>query len=551
MNRQTEGKNTRQSVEAAGRRSVIEVDKLAVALPQGGDRELAVSGVSFRIAERETLCLVGESGSGKTVVANAVMGMLPRKLPVKSGEVLLEGRPLPPQRAVEFNAIRGRRLAMIFQDAAASLDPVQRVGRQLEEILAVHEVPRPEWRGRVLKMLEAVRLPGPMEMFDAYPHQLSGGQAQRIAIAGALLLDPALLIADEPTTALDVTTQAEILRLIATLQQERGTSVLFITHDFGVVFQIAHSICVMKDGMIVESGTARQVLRSPEHAYTQRLLAAARNARNRRPVRRSEKVLSVENLRLSYRTGTFLNRKLKPAVRDVSLELEAGKTLAVVGESGSGKSSIARCLLHLENFNGGTIRFHGEDVTKLRGRSLQNLRSKIQIVLQDPYSALNPRQTIRAAIVEGPLIHGVNRAEARSRAERLLDLTGLTAQAADRYPHEFSGGQRQRICIARALAVEPEILIADEAVSSLDVSLQAQILDLFQELQRKLGFALLFITHDLRIAAAISNQILVIKDGEAVEAGPSREVFKNPKSEYTRQLLAAVPGVSGDGWLPT
>ena len=535
---------------ATGRRdpsagsTVLSVANLTVALPEGGDRELAVSGVSFRITAGETLCLVGESGSGKTVIAEAVMGMLPRKLPVKSGEVHLEGGPLPPQRSVAFNSIRGRRMAMIFQDAVASLDPIQRVGRQLEEILAVHGVAESERRERVLRILEDVRLPDPESIFRAYPHQLSGGQAQRIAIAGALLLDPVLLIADEPTTALDVTTQAEILRLMETLQRERNTSVLFITHDFGVVSEIADSICVMKDGEIVESGNARSVLHDPSHEYTKRLLNAAGDGRAERPIRTGEPVLAAEGLNLVYRFGNFLDRRTKHAVRDVSLTLEKGKTLAVVGESGSGKSSIARCLLRLEEIESGTIRYLGRDITRLQGRRLREMRSRIQVVLQDPYSALNPRQTVLSAIAEGPIIHGLSRRLARERARNLLRLTGLTEQAADRYPHEFSGGQRQRICIARALAVEPEILIADEAVSSLDVSLQAQILDLFQDLQSRLGFALLFITHDLSTAVAISDQVLVLKDGEAVEAGPSQDVFGNPQNTYTRELLSAVPKFS-------
>ena len=521
--------------------ALLSVKNLAVALPEGGDRAFAVSDATFEMAAGETLCLVGESGSGKTVIADAIMGMLPPQLAVRSGTVELDRTPLPPQRSNAFNRIRGRHMSMIFQDAVASLDPVQRVGRQLEEILAVHGVPRPEWRGRILDILDAVRLPDPRNLIKAFPHQLSGGQAQRVVIAGALILEPALLIADEPTTAVDVTTQAKILKLIAALQKERGTSVLFITHDFGVVSQIADRICVLKGGEIVESGRAGAVLTAPRHPYTRTLLAAAAHRGGKAGSTGSKPILTVERLELTYRFGNMFDRRSVNAVRGISLELHEGKTLAVVGESGSGKSSVARCLLHLEKPDGGTIRFRGKDISAAKGRELRRLRSRIQIVLQDPYGALNPRQNIRSTIAEGPIIHGSRRADAVRQAERLMELTGLTTQAADRYPHEFSGGQRQRICIARALAVKPEILIADEALSALDVSIQAQILDLFRDLQRKLGFAMLFITHDLAVAAAIGDEILVIKDGEKVEGGSAADVFANPQSAYTKELVAAAP----------
>lgn len=520
------------------------VRNLTVALPVGGDREFAVKDISFDVGAGETRCLVGESGSGKTVAADSIMGMLPRKLDVRSGEITLEGHKLPRQRSREFNEIRGRKIAMIFQDAAASLDPVQKVGRQLEELLDVHGVPKAKWRARIHDALDAVRLPDPSEIFNAYPHQLSGGQAQRIVIAGALLHNPLLLIADEPTTALDVTTQAEILNLVASLQNERNMAVLFITHDFGVVSQIADSICVMKDGEIVESGKAADILASPRHPYTRRLLDAADYAGVRNFAGRSSPILKAEAISLTYKRGNFLNRRRIPAVRGVSLELRQGKTVAIVGESGSGKSSIAKCLLRLEDVDSGRISYRGTDITQIRGRALQGVRSKIQVVLQDPFSALNPRQTVRSAIAEGPVIHGSSRSEANRRVDRLLELTGLSANAADRYPHEFSGGQRQRICIARALAVEPELLIADEAVSALDVSIQAQILDLFRDLQNRLGFALLFITHDLWIARAVSDDVLVMKNGEVVESGSMSEVYSNPKSSYTRELLAAAPRFS-------
>ena len=527
-----------------GEPAVLSIENLSVALPEGGDREFAVQRIALEVKPGETLCLVGESGSGKTVVAQSAIGMLPKALPVVEGRVCFENNPLPPQRSEAYNSLRGNKMAMIFQDAVASLDPVQRTGRQLEEILAVHGAERRVRKKRVLDMLEAVRLPEPSRIYRSYPHQLSGGQAQRVVIAGALLLYPKLLIADEPTTALDVTTQAEILELIESLKKERGASVLFITHDFGVVASIADRIAVMKDGEIVEIGKADAVLDSPRHAYTQRLLAAARRSGAPRESLAAQPVLEVRNLRLDYKIGQLFSRKSVKAVKGVSLRLEAGRTLAVVGESGSGKTSLARCILRLEDADAGTIIFRGKDITDKRGSELRSLRKRIQFVQQDPYSSINPRQKILSAIAEGPIIHDAAKKDAEAKASELLDITGLSANAGQRYPHEFSGGQLQRICIARALALEPELLVADEAVSALDVSIQAQILDLFRSLQAKFGFAMVFITHDLRVARSISDDILVMRDGMVVESGIAADVFSAPSHPYTRELLAAAPDIA-------
>ena len=334
-----------------GEPAVLSIEKLSVALPEGGDREFAVRGISLEVKSGETVCLVGESGSGKTVVAQSAIGMLPKALPVVSGRVRFEGKSLPPQRSKAYDSLRGIKMAMIFQDAAASLDPVQRIGRQLEEILTVHGAERRGRKKRVLELLSAVRLPEPERIFRSFPHQLSGGQAQRVVIAGSLLLNPRLLIADEPTTALDVTTQAEILELLKSLKQEREASVLFITHDFGVVAEIADRIAVMKDGEIVETGNADAILDAPKHPYTKRLLAAARRRASAREAIAAKPVLEVKNLSLDYSIGRFLSKKLVHAVKGVSLQLEEGRTLAIVGESGSGKSSLARCILRLENAN--------------------------------------------------------------------------------------------------------------------------------------------------------------------------------------------------------
>jgi len=521
---------------------VLAVRDLTIALPPGADRAHAVTGIDLTIEPGQTLCLVGESGSGKSVIAQAIMGMLPPALPMTSGEIALQGTPNPPQRASAYHRLRGPKVAMVFQDAISSLDPIQRVGRQLEEILEVHGVPKSERRARVMDMLAAVLLPDPDRAYRSYPHEMSGGQAQRIVIAGALLLNPALLIADEPTTALDVTTQAEILELIEKLKVEFDTSVLFITHDFGVVADIADHVVVMKDGIAVESGTAPSVLQDPQHDYTKRLLAAAALAPARDQAADGAAILQVRDLSLTYRRGLFFNRTEVPAVREVTLDLHKGQTLAVVGESGSGKSSLAKCLLRLQDTDGGQMIFKGRDITALQGAALRDFRSKVQVVLQDPFGALDPRFKTIDAIAEGPIIHGVPKAEARERALRMLELVGLTPQAADRYPQEFSGGQRQRICIARALVLEPEVLIADEAVSALDVSIQVQVLDLFTDLQDRLGFSMVFITHDLHVAAAISDNVLVMQHGRVVEQGPTAQIFANPRDPYTRALLQSAPG---------
>lgn len=522
---------------------LLSIEALTVALPLDGDRPEAVSGISFDIEPGETLCLVGESGSGKSVVGQTILGMLPNALPVTGGGIRFAGASMPPQRDPAFGAIRSAQIAMIFQDAGASLNPVRTIGAQLSEVLAVHGVPRPDRRARVLDVLRDVALPEPERIARSYPHQLSGGQAQRAVIAAALLLKPKLLIADEPTTALDVTTQAEILALIAQLKIDHGLSVLFVTHDFGVVAEIADRVAVMQNGILVETGQAQDVLRRPQHPYTQKLIAAVSPAPRQLGGHSDTPILDATDLNLFYRSGFLGNRKALHAIKDVSLSIAEGRTVAVVGESGSGKSSLARCLLRLEDIESGSIRFKGQEISDLNGAPLRALRRSIQVVLQDPYSALNPRQTILSAVSEGPIIHGMAPEAARAKAVEMLDLVGLSAQSAGRYPQEFSGGQRQRICIARALALEPSVLIADEAVSALDVSIQSQILDLFADMQRRFGFAILFITHDLAVARAIADDILVMRSGEIVERGPAARVFDAPEHPYTAGLLASAPGL--------
>jgi peptide/nickel transport system ATP-binding protein len=381
-------------------------------------------------------------------------------------------------------------------------------------------------------------------MLASYPHQLSGGQRQRIMIAMALALEPALLVADEPTTALDVTTQAQILDLILQIQKARGMAVLFITHDFGVVAQIAHRVAVLRAGEVVETGPKEAVLKHPAHDYTKMLIRAVPTLKPRERIpKASSLVLETRNLSKTYSAGGWLGaRREVRAVQDVSLEVRRGQTLGIVGESGSGKSTVARCIVRLIEPSGGEILLDGEDIAALPHRRLHAMRRRVQIVFQDPYRSLNPRRTVGEAIIEGPMNYGMPRAKALERARHLLELVRMDPQALGRYPHQFSGGQRQRICIARALAMEPELLVADEAVSALDVSVQAQVLALLEEIRGRLSLAMLFITHDLRVAAQVCDHVAVMQHGRVVESGPAREVFLAPRHAYTRALFAAAPG---------
>jgi peptide/nickel transport system ATP-binding protein len=427
-----------------------------------------------------------------------------------------------------------------------ALNPVMRCGAQIDEVLRIHtDLAEAERRQKILNLVREVALPDPERMLAAYPHQLSGGQRQRIMIAMALALEPALLVADEPTTALDVTTQAQILRLILELQKRHGMGVLFITHDFGVVAELAHRVAVLREGRLVEIGSKLEVLQRPRHEYTRMLIRSVPTLEPHERVTREDSVpvLQTKNLSKTYGAhGWFGRRREVRAASDVSLEVRKGQTLGIVGESGSGKSTVARCIVRLVEPSGGEIRLGNVDISRLRARRLRPLRSKIQIVFQDPYRSLNPRLSVGEAIIEGPLNYGVPRREALERARRLLELVRMDPAVLDRYPHQFSGGQRQRICIARALAMQPELLVADEAVSALDVSVQAQVLQLLAEIRSRLELAMLFITHDLRVAAQVCDQVAVMQEGRIVEYGPAREVFLAPRHEYTRALFAAAPG---------
>ncbi|HET7669282.1 MAG TPA: ABC transporter ATP-binding protein [Burkholderiales bacterium] len=526
--------------------TTLQIQGLSVALPSGGDRAHAVCDVSLEVNHGEIVCLVGESGSGKSVIAQAVMGLLPNTLPVTGGRILLEGEDLLSASAARRRQLRGARMTMIFQEPMTALNPVMTCGAQLDEVLTAHTtLPAAERRAKALNLLREVALPDPPRMLDSYPHQLSGGQRQRIMIAMALLLEPALLIADEPTTALDVTTQAQILALIVEIQKKRGMAVLFITHDFGVVAELAHRVAVLREGRLVELAARDEVLTRPRHEYTQMLIRSVPTLKpHGRPADASaEVVLETRNL-----SKTYVDRRwLRPArevhaAADVSLTLRKGQTLGIVGESGSGKSTVARCIVRLIEPSGGEIRLRGTDIAAMRPRALRPLRQRVQIVFQDPYRSLNPRRTIGEAIIEGPINFGVSRHDALQRARRLLELVRLDPGSLGRYPHQFSGGQRQRICIARALALEPDLLVADEAVSALDVSVQAQVLELLEEIRGRLNLAMLFITHDLRVAAQVCDQVAVMQAGRIVEYGAAEQVFLEPRHEYTRALFAAAPG---------
>lgn len=525
---------------------VVHIDRLSIALPDGADRPYAVDRVSFKLFPGEMLCVVGESGSGKSMSANALMGLLPDTVRVAQGRILLGATDLITMPADALYSIRGRRVAMIFQEPMSALNPLMKVSAQIEEVFEAHGLLTPkERKEKALSLLTEVGLPDPPRAADSYPFQLSGGQRQRVMIAMALALEPEVLIADEPTTALDVTTQAQILKLIAGLQKERNMAVMFITHDFGVVAEIADYVTVMQLGRIVEQGTAEEVLFSPQHPYTKKLIAAIpRPGEGVARIETREPLLAVENLSKIYRMGGGLFSKAREvhAVKDVSFTLGRGETLGIVGESGSGKSSVGRCLVRLQDPESGRVLLGGQDMAHLKGEQLRAMRRRMQMIFQDPYSSLNPREKVGRIIASGPIAYGEDEKKALARAAELMEMVGLDPKGTNRFPHEFSGGQRQRIGIARALALEPEIIIADEAVSALDVSIQAQVLELLGQLKKDLNLSLVFITHDLRVAAKICDRVMVMQKGEVVELGTGSEIFDTPRHPYTKSLIEAIPG---------
>ena len=533
----------------------------------------AVKGISFDVPRNCTVALVGESGSGKSVSSLAVMGLLPAGTTLidPQSRLLFDGRELTAMPGAERRALCGKDISMIFQEPMSSLNPVFTVGFQIGEVLRRHMgMSARQARVRTLELLDEVGIPDPANKIDAYPSQMSGGQQQRVMIAMAIACEPQLLIADEPTTALDVTIQKQIMELIAGLQRKHAMSVLFITHDLGLVGEIADRVIVMRHGEVREEGDARQVLDAPADAYTRALLHC-RPRLDERPMRlpviddyisgqaapdvrapqRSrgytpgeDSVLVVNNLSKSFylREGLFGKREFK-AVKDVSFTLPRGKTLGVVGESGSGKTTVGLTLLRLHKATGGTAMFEGRDLISMSARDYMAYKRRIQIIFQNPYASLNPRFTVGQILLEPMRIHGIgaNDGERTAQAMALLDKVGLPAVAFHRYPHEFSGGQRQRIAIARCLTMKPEILVCDESVSALDVSVQAQVLNLLQDLQDEFGMSYIFISHDLSVVKYMSDQVMVMHQGSVVELADSDELYRNPQHEYTRTLLSAIP----------
>ena len=533
----------------------------------------ALKGVSFDVPDNCTVALVGESGSGKSVSSLAVMGLLPAATTIvdPASRITFAGRELLGLPIAERRALCGKDIAMIFQEPMSSLNPVFTVGFQIGEVLRQHMgMGKRAARARTLELLAEVGIPDPQQKIDAYPGQMSGGQQQRVMIAMAIACEPKLLIADEPTTALDVTIQKQIMDLIARLQRERRMAVLFITHDLGLVGEIADRVIVMRHGAVREEGATAQVFGAPKDAYTRALLHC-RPSLDARPLRlpviddylagrtlgadqlvqrtrgtsaADTPLLVVKNLAKSFwqREGLFGKREFK-AVKDVSFTLARGKTLGVVGESGSGKTTMGLTLLRLHRASGGSALFEGRDLVAMADRDYQPYKRRIQIIFQNPYASLNPRFTVGQILLEPMRIHGIgaNEAERGALARQLLGRVGLPDAAYGRYPHEFSGGQRQRIAIARCLTMRPEILVCDESVSALDVSVQAQVLNLLQDLQDEFGLAYIFISHDLSVVKYISDQVMVMHDGSVVELADSDEMYRNPQHPYTKSLLAAIP----------
>ena len=528
-----------------GGETLLSVRDLSVSFDAPGGEVRAVRHVSFDIGRGETVALVGESGSGKSVTALSIVQLLsypPARHP--SGSIHFRSDQLLGARERLLRVIRGNRIAMIFQEPMTSLNPLHKIEKQINEVLLVHKrLGRRAARARTLELLRLVGLPEAASRLGAYPHQLSGGQRQRVMIAMALANEPDLLIADEPTTALDVTIQAQILRLLRDLRDRFGMALLLITHDLGIVRKMADRVCVMTQGEIVEAGSTEEIFARPQHAYTRRLLEAEPRGEPHRAVEGVPSIVDGRDLRVWFPLkGGVLRRTVGhiKAVDGVSLTVREGHTVGVVGESGSGKTTLGLALLRLVRSKG-SIQFAGRDIQGLSSRALRPLRREMQIVFQDPYGSLSPRLSVGQIVEEGLRVHGIGAtAEERRRfIEHALIEVGLDPETRDRYPHEFSGGQRQRIAIARAMVLKPRLVVLDEPTSALDMSVQAQIVDLLRELQRRHNLAYLFISHDLRVVRALSEEVLVMREGRIVERGPAAQIFAEPREPYTRALMAA------------
>ncbi|WP_425068990.1 ABC transporter ATP-binding protein [Reyranella sp.] len=534
---------------------LLEVKDLSVNFGTGDKAVRAVRGVSFDIRRGETVALVGESGSGKSVTALSVLQLL--AYPAAShptGSIRFQGKELVGASTRELLSVRGNRISMIFQEPMTSLNPLHTIERQVNEVLILHKgLSREAARKRTLELLEQVGIPDAANRLDAYPHQLSGGQRQRVMIAMALANEPDLLIADEPTTALDVTIQAQILKLLKSLQARYGMALLFITHDLGIVRKMADRVCVMTKGQIVEQGPVDEVFDRPQHSYTQHLLSAEPKGRPAAADPAAPEILRLDDLKVHFPIRRGVMRRTVghvKAVDGVSLALREGHTIGLVGESGSGKTTLGLALLRLERSEGG-IQFDGRELQGLGQRELRPIRREMQIVFQDPFSSLSPRMSVGEIVGEGLEVHGIGTKQERSTLiDQVLREVGLDPSSRERYPHEFSGGQRQRISIARALVLKPRLIVLDEPTSALDMSVQAQIVDLLRDLQQRHKLAYLFISHDLKVVRALADEVVVLRHGKVVERGPARQIFEAPQTPYTQALIAAafnLEAIGGDG----
>ena len=525
--------------------ALLSVDNLSVSFVTRNGTNKAVDNVSFSVEERQITAIIGESGSGKSVSCYAMLGLVPSPPGrIDGGTAHFQGQDLLSLSEAELRAIRGRDIAMIFQDPMTCLNPFMKIGDQLIEPLTLHKgLAKGPARAQAMALLDEVGIRDPRAAMSAFPHEFSGGMRQRVMIAMALINEPKLLIADEPTTALDVTIQAQILKLIAELQTKRDIGVLFISHDLAVVSDIADQIVVMEKGLVVEQGQPKQIFDNPQHPYTQKLLAAIPRGQKAAGTVAPEPLIRIDNLRTWF-TPTGDAEPVK-AVDGVSLDIRRGEVLGLVGESGSGKSTLGRSILRLVPITGGRIAFEETELSALAGKPLKQFRHRMQMIFQDPYASLNPRMTVYDTLAEPLLLHGlVQKADLDRAIRELMDNVGLARAFVRKYPHEFSGGQRQRIAIGRALATRPEFMVADEPVSALDVTIQAQILDLLADLTKEYGLTMLFISHDLAVIRQIADRIAVMYHGKLVEEGPTAQVFETPREDYTRSLLAAIPGTN-------
>ncbi|THF49555.1 ABC transporter ATP-binding protein [Flavobacterium supellecticarium] len=555
---------------------LLQLQNVTVSFRKEGNWTPIVKNSRFDLYENEILGIVGESGSGKSVTSLAIMGLLPKAIAkVSEGEIILDGKNIAALSEKEWQKLKGNDIAMIFQEPMSSLNPSLKCGPQVAEILAQHtHLSQKEIRQEVLSLFEKVKLPNPEIIYNKYPHQISGGQKQRVMIAMAIACKPKILIADEPTTALDVTVQKEIIQLLKELQQQTRMSIIFISHDLSLVSDIANRVLVMYKGEIVEQGEAQQIFKNPQHNYTKALIAsrpsleyrakrlptiqdflndtidtavitAEDRAENHKKMYAQTPILEVQNVEKEYfsTAGLFGKKTTFKAVDNVSFKIYEGETLGLVGESGCGKSTLGNAILQLDKATAGHIFYKGKDITKLSATEIRTLRKEIQIIFQDPYSSLNPRIPVGKAIMEPMKVHGLykNDAERKQKTIELLERVGLGEDYFNRYPHEFSGGQRQRIGIARTIALQPKIIVCDESVSALDISVQAQVLNLLNELKENFGFTYIFISHDLAVVKYMSDQVLVMNKGKIEEIGDADALYANPQKEYTKKLIAAIP----------